>query len=107
MKRYLFHRLLLLLPTLWGALTLVFLLIHLVPGDPIEVMLGETASSADKEELRRDFGLDQPLIVQYGGFLTDLASGDLQRSLYERPLSLGNIERAQNDASRWSRVPRR
>jgi peptide/nickel transport system permease protein len=83
-KRYLFHRLVLLLPTLWGALTLVFLLIHLVPGDPIEVMLGETASSADKEELRRDLGLDQPLIVQYGGFLTDLASGNLQRSLYER-----------------------
>lgn len=83
MKRYLFQRLLLLLPALWGALTLVFLLIHLVPGDPIEVMLGETASAADKEELRRDLGLNRPLMVQYGGFLSDLARGDLQRSLYE------------------------
>ena len=44
MKRYFFQRLLLLLPTLLGALTLVFFLIHLVPGDPIEVMLGETAT---------------------------------------------------------------
>jgi peptide/nickel transport system permease protein len=83
-KRYLFQRLLLLVPTLWGALTLVFLLVHLIPGDPIEVMLGETASATDKEELRRDLGLDRPLIVQYGGFLSDLARGDLQRSLYEQ-----------------------
>lgn len=98
MKRYLFHRLLLLLPTLWGALTLVFLLIHLVPGDPIEVMLGETASSADKEELRRDLGLDRPLIVQYGAFLTDLASGDLERSLYERS-SVGELIAARLPAT--------
>jgi peptide/nickel transport system permease protein len=97
-KRYLFQRLLLLLPTLWGALTLVFLLIHLVPGDPIEVMLGETASSADKEELRRDLGLDRPLIVQYGAFLTDLASGDLQRSLYERS-SVGELIAARLPAT--------
>ena len=48
-KRYLLQRSLLLLPTLFGALTLVFFLIHLVPGDPVEVMLGETASAADKE----------------------------------------------------------
>jgi peptide/nickel transport system permease protein len=97
-KRYLFQRLLLLLPTLWGALTLVFLLIHLVPGDPIEVMLGETASAADKEELRRDLGLDRPLMVQYGGFLTDLASGDLQRSLYE-PSSVAELIAARLPAT--------
>ena len=84
MKRYLFQRLLLLLPTLFGALSLVFLLIHLVPGDPVEVMLGETASGADKEELRRSLGLDQPLWTQYRSFLTDLPRGDLGRSLYEQ-----------------------
>jgi peptide/nickel transport system permease protein len=83
-KRYLLRRLLLLLPTLWGALTLVFFLIHLVPGDPVEVMLGETASAADKEDLRRDLGLDQPLTVQYRNFLTGLLSGDLGQSLYEQ-----------------------
>jgi peptide/nickel transport system permease protein len=83
-KRYLLQRLLLLLPTLFGALTLVFFLIHLVPGDPIEVMLGETASAADKEELRRNLALDQPLTVQYRNFLTGLLKGDLGQSLYEQ-----------------------
>ncbi len=84
MKRYLIQRSLLFLPTLFGALTLVFFLIHLVPGDPIEIMLGETASAADKEELRRSLALDQPLMVQYRNFLTGILSGDLGRSLYEQ-----------------------
>lgn len=84
MKRYLLQRLLLLLPTLLGALTLVFLLIHLIPGDPVEVMLGETATAADKEDLRRSLGLDRPLAAQYGSFLTGLLSGDLGRSLSEQ-----------------------
>jgi len=83
-KRYLLQRSLLLLPTLFGALTLVFFLIHLVPGDPIEVMLGETASAADKDELRRSLALDQPLMLQYRNFLTGLLRGDLGRSLYEQ-----------------------
>ena len=83
MKRYILHRLLLLAPTLFGALTLVFFLIHLVPGDPVEVMLGETASAVDKEELRRQLGLDQPLMIRYAGFLAGLARGDLGKSLYE------------------------
>ena len=59
MKKFIWRRLLLLLPTLFGALSLVFLLVHLIPGDPVEVMLGETASGADKQELRRALGLDQ------------------------------------------------
>jgi peptide/nickel transport system permease protein len=84
MKRYLFQRFLLFLPTLAGALTLVFFLIHLVPGDPIEIMLGETASSTDKESLRRELGLDQPLWAQYVDFLTRLLAGDLGHSLYEK-----------------------
>jgi peptide/nickel transport system permease protein len=83
-KRYLLQRSLLLLPTLFGALTLVFFLIHLVPGDPVEVMLGETASAADKEELRRSLALDQPLMVQYHSFLTGLLQGNLGSSLYEQ-----------------------
>lgn len=83
MKRYALKRLVLLLPTLLGVLTLVFFLIHLIPGDPVEVMLGETASVADKEELRRSLGLDRPLLTQYSGFLTSLARGDLGASLHE------------------------
>jgi peptide/nickel transport system permease protein len=82
-KRYCLRRLLLLLPTVMGAVTLVFFLIHMVPGDPVEVMLGETASSAEKEELRRVLGLDQPVYRRYRVFLAGLAAGDLGYSLYE------------------------
>ena len=84
MKTFIWRRLLLLLPTLFGALSLVFLLIHLIPGDPVEVMLGETASGADKQELRRALGLDQSLARQYGAFLSNLATGDLGDSLFEQ-----------------------
>jgi len=83
-KRFLRQRLLLFLPTLLGAVTVVFLLIHVVPGDPVEAMLGETASSTDKEALRQELGLDQPLWSQYLRFLAGLAVGDLGRSLYEQ-----------------------
>lgn len=83
MKQYLSQRLLLFLPTLLGSVTLVFFLVHLIPGDPVEVMLGETVSSADKEALRRALGLDLPLTTQYLRFLAALARGDLGRSLYE------------------------
>jgi peptide/nickel transport system permease protein len=82
-KRYFLNHLLLLVPTLFGALTLVFFLINLVPGDPVEVMLGETASATDKEELRRQLGLDQPVLIRYTGFLADLSRGNLGHSLYE------------------------
>jgi peptide/nickel transport system permease protein len=97
-KRYFLQRLLLFLPTLLGALTLVFFLIHLVPGDPVEVMLGETASAADKEELRRSLALDQPLTVQYRNFLTGLFQGNLGRSLYEQS-SVADLIRARLPAT--------
>ncbi len=84
MKQYFIKRLLLFLPTLVGSLTLVFFLIHLIPGDPVEVMLGETASNVDKDALRHELKLDQPLWTQYGQFLTGLAGGDLGNSLYEQ-----------------------
>ena len=90
MKRYILARLMLLLPTLFGVLTLVFFLIHMIPGDPVEVMLGETANAADKAELRESLGLNRPLSAQYRTFLLDFAAGDLGRSLYERT-SVGAI----------------
>lgn len=61
---------------------LTFLLIHLVPGDPVEVMLGESASTADRAQLRADLGLDQPLIQQFGGYLAKLSHGDFGRSIH-------------------------
>lgn len=84
MKRYLIRRLLLLLPTLFGALTLVFALIHLIPGDPVEVMLGETAAAMDKQQLRHSLGLDQPVLAQFQKFLVGLGRADLGQSLFEQ-----------------------
>jgi peptide/nickel transport system permease protein len=97
-KRYFIHRLLLLLPTLLGALTLVFLLVHLIPGDPVDVMLGETASAADKEELRRSLGFDRPLAEQYRSFLAGLALFNLGHSLHEQR-SVAMIIRARLPAT--------
>jgi peptide/nickel transport system permease protein len=79
--RFVARRLLLTIPVLIGVATLVFSLIHLIPGDPAQSMLGETASPQDVAELRQRLGLDQPLLSQYVGFLRGVARGDLGRSL--------------------------
>jgi ABC-type dipeptide/oligopeptide/nickel transport system permease component len=69
---------------IFGVLLLTFLLIHLVPGDPVEVMLGESASMADRETLRAELGLNQPLITQFGSYLGKLAHGDLGSSIHSK-----------------------
>jgi peptide/nickel transport system permease protein len=97
-RLYFVRRVALLLPTILGALTLVFFLIHMIPGDPVEVMLGETASSLDKEELRRTLGLDQPVYLRYVAFLAALATGDLGRSLYEQA-AVADLVRARLPAT--------
>jgi ABC-type dipeptide/oligopeptide/nickel transport system permease component len=81
MGRFLARRLLLTTPVLLGVATLVFSLIHLIPGDPAQAMLGEAAPQADVVELRHRLGLDRPLIEQYGVFLKGLVTGDLGTSL--------------------------
>ena len=80
MIRHLALRLALALPALWLVLTLVFLLIHIVPGDPVQQMLGEGARAEDLQQLRHALGLDQPLHVQYGKYLSGLARGDWGQS---------------------------
>lgn len=67
-----------------GVVVLVFLLIHLIPGDPVDVMLGEAATAADREALRHQLGLDRPLTTQLGDYLGGLARGDLGQSLQQR-----------------------
>jgi peptide/nickel transport system permease protein len=81
MLAYAGRRLLLLVPTLLAISIAVFLLIHLIPGDPAQVMLGERATPAALAALRAELGLGDPLWVQYGRFLTGLLRGDLGRSL--------------------------
>jgi ABC-type dipeptide/oligopeptide/nickel transport system permease component len=80
MARHLLQRFLLTLPALWLVLTLVFLMIHIVPGDPVEQMLGEGAAPGELVQLRHALGLDQPLLAQYGHYLKQLARGDLGQS---------------------------
>lgn len=69
---------------IFGVLLLTFLLVHLVPGDPVEVMLGESASTSDRAALRVELGLDKPLIVQFGMYLNKLAHGDLGQSIHTK-----------------------
>ena len=69
---------------IFGVLLLTFLLIHLVPGDPVEVMLGDSASTADRAQLREELGLNKPLISQFGSYLSKLAHGDLGQSIHSK-----------------------
>jgi len=72
----------------FGVCTLVFLLIHLVPGDPVEAMLGESAHPADRQALCAALGLDRPLGEQYARYLDGLARLDLGRSFqFQRPVA--------------------
>jgi len=75
------RRILLTLPVLWVVVSVVFLLIHLVPGDPIVQMLGEGATASDIEALRHSYGLDAPLSQQYAHYWHGILHGDLGQSL--------------------------
>ncbi len=74
-------RLALTIPVVWLVVSLVFLLIHLVPGDPIQQMLGEGATPADMTALRHQYKLDEPLHVQYVDYWTGVLHGDLGSSI--------------------------
>src|SRR5215510_7164260 len=84
MFAYVVRRMLLTLPVVWIVVTLVFALIHLVPGDPIAQMLGEGASVTEVVRLRHELGLDRPILDQYRTYLTDLAHGNLGVSFRDR-----------------------
>jgi ABC-type dipeptide/oligopeptide/nickel transport system permease component len=74
-------RLMLVLPVVWAVVTLVFLLIHIVPGDPVRNALGDNATEAQVIELKRRLGLDLPLTQQYFNYWSGVLSGDLGVSL--------------------------
>lgn len=84
MRRYLFSRLAQAVPVVFGVVTIVFLLLHFIPGDPVEIMLGESAVAAQKEELRKELRLDRPIAARYLEFLGGLARGDLGVSFRSR-----------------------
>ena len=79
--RYLLNRLLLALPTLFGVVTVVFILLRVVPGDPIAMMTGPGATPEDIQHLRAHYGLDRSLSAQFVIYLGQLAMGDLGTSI--------------------------
>jgi ABC-type dipeptide/oligopeptide/nickel transport system permease component len=100
MLRYLFRRLLLTIPVLLGVATLVFALIHLVPGDPAQAMLGEGASHEEVLKLQHTLGLDRPLLSQYKSFLVGIAHGDLGTSFrYNAPVTAQIRDKFPNTAA--------
>lgn len=87
MGRYFGTRLLYTLPVLWLVVSVVFFLIHLVPGDPIQQMLGEGAASSDLEKARKDYGLDVPIGQQYINYWKHVTKADLGKSLrFQQPV---------------------
>jgi peptide/nickel transport system permease protein len=87
MVRYLLKRLLMLIPVLWAVSTIVFFLIHAIPGDPTDLILGERALAVDRATLARQLHLDEPVAVQYGRFLRGMAVGNWGASVFDdRPV---------------------
>jgi peptide/nickel transport system permease protein len=94
MSTYILRRLLLLFFVLLGIVTLVFFLIHLIPGDPVDIMLGDHAALSDKQMLQHGLGLDQPLHRQYLNYLSGVIRGDLGISIHsKRPVLREILER--------------
>jgi len=84
MLAYIIRRILILIPTLLGVSIIVFLMLHMTPGDPAELLLGERATEEALIELREHLGLNKPLYVQYGMFLKRLMKGDLGETIWTR-----------------------
>jgi peptide/nickel transport system permease protein len=88
MIRYLGLRILFALPALWLIVTMVFLLAHIVPGDPVQQMLGEGARAEDLQQLRHTLGLDMPVLSQYRHYLSGVVRGDLGESFrFQQPVT--------------------
>ena len=87
MLNYLLKRLAAVIPVLFIVSIFTFLLIHLIPGDPIAAMLGPSATKAEYQALKKELGLDKPLLVQYLNWLNRIAHGDMGKSISnERPV---------------------
>jgi peptide/nickel transport system permease protein len=84
MTSYIIRRLLLLVFVLLGVVTLVFFLIHFIPGDPVDIMLGDFALPADKQELRESMGLNRPLLIQYVDYIADVIRGNFGTSIHSK-----------------------
>ena len=94
MLTFLLRRLARAVPTLFGVLAVVFLLLYVAPGDPVQEMVGERADAATIARLRRELRLDEPLYVQFGHYAAGVVRGDLGRSyITNRPITRDVAER--------------
>ncbi|MDR7534639.1 MAG: ABC transporter permease, partial [Armatimonadota bacterium] len=83
MATYIARRLGQALPVVLAVVVLNFLIVHLAPGDPVNILVGEYGSTAEfRERVRREYGLDQPVLTQLGVYLARVSRGDLGYSLY-------------------------
>jgi peptide/nickel transport system permease protein len=89
--RYLLARLLRACVTVFGVVSLVFLLVHAIPGDPVQAILGDQASPEDRAALRSALNLDRPLFDQYALFCRDVVSGTLGRSFRSQMRSVSSL----------------
>jgi len=89
--RYVATRVLRAALTVWGVVTLVFLLVHLIPGDPVDAILGDQAAPEDRTALRHTLRLDRPLPEQYALFLGDVAGGGLGHSFRARDREVASL----------------
>jgi len=94
--KYFVRRLLAVIPVMVVVITVIFLMIHLIPGDPAAVMLGPNASAEDIARLRRAMGLDEPIAMQLMHFFTRTLRGDLGNSYFlDRPVTQALVERLE------------
>ncbi|MFQ5559920.1 MAG: nickel ABC transporter permease [Nitrospinota bacterium] len=98
MTSYIFKRTATLVPTVLGVLTAVFFILQMIPGDPVEIMLGEAAVATEKEALRQSLGLDRPILERYTLFMKGLFTGDLGHSIHTQEPVLKEI------VARWPKT---
>src|SRR5256712_13138859 len=92
MLQYLVKRALLAVPTMLAVSVLVFLVLHLVPGDPAAIFIGDRPATPERlAQIRHVMGLDRPLLIQYGDFLRRLGRGDLGRSIHTNTSVLAGL----------------
>jgi peptide/nickel transport system permease protein len=84
MLAYILRRIFIMIPTLLGVSVIVFFMLHLTPGDPAELLMGERASEEALHDIREHLGLNKPVYVQYGMFLKQLLKGDLGETIWTR-----------------------
>lgn len=93
---YILRRIIDTIPVLLVVVVVVFGIVHLTPGDPARVMLGDLATESEVEQLREALGLDRPLLVQFGSWMFNLMRGDLGESIFlERSVLTAIVERAE------------